>query len=66
MLEREKKKETGGKPEEQSLKTSWEYRARVSTGTAIALIIQMDVDRVTEFTTELLGLFLGECTTGDN
>lgn len=66
MLEREQKKETRGKPEEQSLKMSWEYRARVSTGTAIALIVQMDVDRVTEFTTELLSLFLCECTAGDN
>lgn len=43
-----------------------EKQARVSTGTAIALIIQMDVDRVTEFTTELLGLFLGQGTACDD
>lgn len=37
-------------------------RVRVSTGTAITLIIQMDVDRVTEFAAKFLGLFLRECT----
>jgi hypothetical protein len=34
----------------------------ISTSTAIAVVVQMNVDRVTEFTAELLGLFLGECT----
>lgn len=34
----------------------------ISAGTAIAVVVQMNVDRVTEFTAELLGLFLGECT----
>lgn len=43
-----------------------EKQARVSTGTAIALIVQMDVDRVTELSTELLGLFLCECAPGDH
>jgi hypothetical protein len=38
----------------------------VSTGTAIALIVQMDVDRVTEFATELLSLFLCEGTSGND
>lgn len=61
-----RKKEDRRKLEEQTLKTSWEYRVRVSTGTAIALIVQMDVDRVTEFTTELLSLFLREGTAGDH
>lgn len=43
-----------------------EYRARVSTGTAITLVVQMDVDRVTEFTAEFLSLFLCEGTPGDD
>jgi len=43
-----------------------ECRARVSTGTAIALIFQMDVDRVTEFAAELLSLFLRQSTPGNN
>jgi len=42
------------------------YQTRVSTGTAVTLIVQMDVDRVAEFTTELLGLFLCESTTGND
>lgn len=58
------KKEIGGE-RKQSLE-SHEYRSRVSTGTAVTVIFQMDVDRVTEFATELLGLFLGERTAGDN
>lgn len=43
-----------------------EYRARVSTSTAIALSVQMDVDRVTEFATVFLGLFLRERTAGND
>lgn len=38
----------------------------ISTGTAIAVVVQMDVDRVTKFTTELLSLFLGEGTARDD
>jgi uncharacterized protein YoaH (UPF0181 family) len=34
----------------------------ISTGTAIAVVVQMNVDRITEFTAEFFGLFLGECT----
>lgn len=43
-----------------------EKQARVSTGTAIAVVVQMDVDRVTEFTTELFGLLLRKGTAGDH
>jgi hypothetical protein len=38
----------------------------ISTSTAIAVVVQMDVDWVTEFTTELLGLFLGQGTACDD
>jgi hypothetical protein len=42
------------------------YQVRVSTGTAITLIIQMDIDRVAEFTAELLSLLLCESTSGND
>lgn len=38
----------------------------VLTGTAVAVVVQMDVDRVTEFTAEFLGLLLSECASGDD
>jgi hypothetical protein len=38
----------------------------ISTGTAIAVVVQMNVDRVTEFTAEFLGLFLREGTSCNN
>lgn len=41
-------------------------RGRVSTGTAIALIVQMDIDRVTELAAEFLGFFLRERTPGND
>ena len=59
-------KRTGGNQRNKRSKRHGSIDLRVSTGTSIALIVQMDVDRVTEFTTELLGLFLREGTAGDH
>ena len=38
----------------------------ISTGAAIAVIVQMNVDRVAEFTTEFFGFFLGKCASCDD
>lgn len=39
---------------------------RVSTGTAVALIVKMDIDGVTEFSTKFFCFLLRESTPGDN
>lgn len=39
---------------------------RVLTGTAIALIVQVDIDGVTELAAEFLSLFLRERTAGND
>lgn len=38
----------------------------ISTGAAIAVIVQMNVDRVAEFPAEFFGFFLGKCASCDN